>query len=101
MRSAKFTTRSKADKYESDGARRQTGVRRLWRAGSQGGCGEIRERSLENRDRHGLPGRHEDRLAGYSTEIPVAVLGAKYKWARGRSGGRSGIYLPIVRQRGT
>jgi len=35
------------------------------------------EGAAEYRYQHGIP------AYAYSTEIPVAVLGAKYKWARG------------------
>jgi len=37
------------------------------------------EEAAEYLYQHGIP------AYAYSTEIPVAVLGAKYKWARGAS----------------
>src|ERR1700712_799405 len=54
--------------YKFDGARRQAGLRRLRHSGSEGGGGQIRRGRVQNRDRDGLSGGHEDRLARYSPQ---------------------------------
>src|SRR6202048_574807 len=54
--------------HKPDGAGRQAGVRRLRHCGAEGGGGQVRGRSGQDRDRYGLPGRHEDRLARYPAQ---------------------------------
>jgi hypothetical protein len=53
------------------------------RAGGRKWCRTPLVKSICRRGQRGGPQNSRSGQGGYSTEIPVAVLGAKYKWARG------------------
>ena len=68
MRSAKFSIGQGGQTHQPDGAGRQTGLRCLRHSGSEGRRGQIRRRGRQDRDRHGLSGGDEDRLAGHPAQ---------------------------------